>query len=64
MGLNGLEQKPKNSPAFRPWCHHAAKQTSCQPTKAIFLLAPREMGGVSSFRIEGGELASDHYTLQ
>lgn len=49
MGLNGLEQKPKNSPAFRPWCHHAAKQTSCQPTKAIFLLAPGEMGGSFQF---------------
>lgn len=60
MGLNGLEQKPKNSPAFRPLCHQAAKQTCCRPMKAIFLLATGELGGVSSFRIEGGELASDH----
>ena len=64
MGFNGLEQKPKKSPAFRPLCHRAAKQTSCWPTKAIFLLATGELGGVSSFRIEGGELASDHCTLQ
>lgn len=60
MGLNGLEQKPKNSPAFRPLCHQAAKQTSCWSMKAIFLLATGELRGVSSFRIEGGELASDH----
>lgn len=39
MVLNGLEQKPKNSPAFSPLCHRARKQTLCRPMKAIFLLA-------------------------
>ena len=44
MGLNGFELKPRNSPAFRPLHHRAAKQTPCWPTKAIFFLAVGEWG--------------------